>query len=321
MEKDYPFAGFGVGGYRCFAFDSPGSFGPFGKIHILAGQNNSGKSALLQCTVATLNALQNGAQLSFDSYPFSRDDVPHGYYDGMAPTTKLSFCFTLESLMSNEKIACCPEFDQQRVRDVLGSDKLCKGDEGYVWIDFTAPTIDSGKYGGRALTIDTSSLIGIGKGIRLGEISSRLTSHSSGKDEDNVASIISTLVPWDAIPKAVIVEAIREVSVPAGEDSQDKISSGYDLPKRLLRLSNPMPAAQHVAAERWDRFIAFVRDIPLTFASLIGYSIMLRVSNPYTSTIASAVVGPKPLIRPLDKNFLIPSNLDGGKMQMSSATT
>ena len=68
------------------------------------------------------------------------------------------------------------------------------------------------------------------------------------------------------------------------------------------------------------KFIALEREMPLTFASLIGYSIISRASLPYISTIASAVLGPKPFIRPLDKNLIIPSILDGGRIQMSSAT-
>lgn len=42
----YEFLGFGIGGYRCFTSDQQALVGPFGKVHLITGQNNSGKSAL-----------------------------------------------------------------------------------------------------------------------------------------------------------------------------------------------------------------------------------------------------------------------------------
>lgn len=57
----YEIVGFGFAGYRSFWRSSPEPIGPFGKLHLVAGSNNSGKSNILRFASTVLSTFDPGA--------------------------------------------------------------------------------------------------------------------------------------------------------------------------------------------------------------------------------------------------------------------
>lgn len=52
-----PFVGFECGGYRSFCGHEPACMGPFDRVHVIVGQNNCGKSALIDYLIKVVGTI------------------------------------------------------------------------------------------------------------------------------------------------------------------------------------------------------------------------------------------------------------------------
>ena len=57
LSSDNPFVGFGCGGYRAFCGPDTARMGPFDRVQVVAGQNNSGKSSLINALTGQQSAV------------------------------------------------------------------------------------------------------------------------------------------------------------------------------------------------------------------------------------------------------------------------
>lgn len=101
--EQHAFLGFGIDGYRSFVSGQPAVVGPFGKVHLITGQNNSGKSALANVAFRILPSLQAGGRISSNPYPIRDEDLPQGIPWQSDTSMTLSLCFNRDSLL--ERVA------------------------------------------------------------------------------------------------------------------------------------------------------------------------------------------------------------------------
>src|SRR5262249_44957738 len=70
MSSDIALSGLSITGFRSFASDPPERLAPMGKVHLLAGPNNSGKSNVLRVVQRVLPAIAN--RVAFEMEPTDR---------------------------------------------------------------------------------------------------------------------------------------------------------------------------------------------------------------------------------------------------------
>lgn len=70
------FLGFGCSGYRSFFGNEDSRFGPFDKVQVLAGQNNCGKSSLVDFVIKAMTSIDGRGEIARNRYPFTREDAP-----------------------------------------------------------------------------------------------------------------------------------------------------------------------------------------------------------------------------------------------------
>ena len=70
------FLGFGCNGYRSFFGNEDSRFGPFDKVQVLAGQNNCGKSSLVDFVIKAMTTIDARGEIARNRYPFTREDAP-----------------------------------------------------------------------------------------------------------------------------------------------------------------------------------------------------------------------------------------------------
>lgn len=70
------FLGFGCSGYRSFFGSEDSRFGPFDKVQVLAGQNNCGKSSLVDFVIKAMTSIDQRGEIARNRYPFTREDAP-----------------------------------------------------------------------------------------------------------------------------------------------------------------------------------------------------------------------------------------------------
>jgi hypothetical protein len=149
--------GFGISGYRSFGSEMQ-YFGPLGKITLLAGANNSGKSNVLSFVTKHLNSMIQKLN-SGHSYAVAGLDMPRG-----SATTSLQFAVPIAN--SPEAVDALaakiwgsrPQTNSREFKQALISllnTKHLKPADGLAWIPFDAT---SGRQG-RDLAVPTELLL------------------------------------------------------------------------------------------------------------------------------------------------------------------
>lgn len=261
-KSSYDFLGFGVKGYRSFASADIASVGPFGKVHLITGQNNTGKSALANIAIRILPAIQWKGAVSTDRPLFTERDLPQGtqWEDGAHIT--LSLCFSRDSLLSKiDNRQNRHDNTKALLEKVFSSSLLSRGNEGVCWFDFDVPLLPPG---------NTQQLLSFNEKLAnalaeewdtsFNDVALDLTSSSSSIPQYNLERIISQFAPWESIPRVIKVEAIRHIT-DNSKSSRQEISSGEGLVKELRRLKMPTVEEQFINQKKWNRFEQFVRSV------------------------------------------------------------
>lgn len=71
-----PFVGFGCAGFRSFTGGESARIGPFDKVQVVSGQNNCGKSALIDYFIRVIEAIDERGDIRREDNPLTRADVP-----------------------------------------------------------------------------------------------------------------------------------------------------------------------------------------------------------------------------------------------------
>lgn len=139
-KKHYDFLGFGIRGYRSFTSDDMALVGPFGKVHLITGQNNSGKSSLADIAKRVLPAIQSRGMVAGERYPFTERDLPQNaqWTDGAHIT--LSLCFSRNSLLSKiQDKQYHYDSAKEEFQKILSNKLITHGDKDICWFDFDMP--------------------------------------------------------------------------------------------------------------------------------------------------------------------------------------
>lgn len=261
-NESYEFLGFGIGGYRSFASDKQALVGPFGKVHLITGQNNAGKSSLADIAYRVLPTLSRGGIGNSQHYPFTNRDIPQGNQWTYDARITLSLCFSRTSLLSNAK---GPRQNDSTVNTVLdkalSSELVTRGDKSACWLDFDAPAI-SRTTGSETLSINEQFAKSLAKECNTDfrEVAYTIASQYGSDPRDNLEFIVRQIIPWNTIPQVIKVEAIRQITSD-GEPRRYEITGGKGLIKELRRLRMPNVEEQFVNQKKWARFERFVRGI------------------------------------------------------------
>lgn len=261
-NEPYKFFGFGIGGYRCFTSDQQALVGPFGKVHLITGQNNSGKSALANIAYRVLPSLRRGGTINWDKRPFIDRDLPQGAPQTPNTNITLSLCFSRNSLLS--------EIGDKQYRSrpakivlekALSSNLISREEEEACWLDFDIPA-EFKTTNQKRLTLSEQFAEKLSKECETNFSDASLAIASQGSDSptDNLSRIVRELIPWDSIPPVIKVGAIRYVTDDVEPDNH-VVSGGEGLIKELRRLRMPNVGEQFVSQKKWARFERFVRDI------------------------------------------------------------
>lgn len=262
QSEQYAFLGFGVDGYRSFCSGQPAMVGPFGKVHLITGQNNSGKSSLANVAVRIIPSLQGRGVISSNPYPICDEDLPQGTTRKFDASMTLSLCFSLDSLLERVGDNSYRGHNAlDRMHEALSSETVSRGNHGACWFDFKMPA-SARSSTGKDLVIDKEIANALAEecGTNFSNESLAIASSGGGEPQDNLNTILRTIIPWDAIPSVIKVDAIRHITDREGQTGH-YISNGNGLVQELRRLKMPTVREQFESQRKWGRFERFVRDI------------------------------------------------------------
>lgn len=251
------FAGFGISGYRSYGdSDHIEYFGPFSRVHLIVGRNNSGKSNALHFLADTLTALRdtNGTLSADQLYPGSHD-LPDDW--SREKPTMISIGLHLTDEVANHL-----RLDNQIIQMWLSTDAYTRGIPGTVWFDLNVspPTRPANQI---SVTLDEAQVLRAARentGFTvesLADISMLLTSSSSSNSPANAKRIVDVLAPWQWIPQVEWVDAIRQLTATGDENWRN----GSGLIPELGRLERPAYATRTEDRAKFQALQRFVKDV------------------------------------------------------------
>lgn len=226
--------GFGISGYRSFGKDIC-RIGPLGKINIFAGQNNSGKSNILNYLIYQYKPILNSIQQLNRSHTLSELDIPISGWDRK---TRIEIGISHNSDTYN-KLLKKPEFENNNYREflkrVLHSNLLCEKQNNISWIPFE-------DYGELGLMVKREIVDNLAQdSISHSEwrlLWNKLTKYEGGDLRDNwIPETLRRIVSSIVLPSFSIIPSIRRYSQERTEKTDD--FSGLGIIDRLAKLQNP----------------------------------------------------------------------------------
>jgi hypothetical protein len=251
--------GFGLAGYKSFA-DTPARFAPLGRLNVIAGKNNSGKSNLLAFLSRRLSMvvarLAQRADISFGDNPLDQN------------LAGAQFRFHLAFADGSRSLDTILQPFKARLNTVGASHHMdtilsCLADSsGHIWFEYDptparqrAPVFPlAEEFVSRAVTAIQSKL-------HPSEIEqvARAVSAAKATVVSNAIEIVLALNPIMYLQglKVALVPAIREIS---GADSVRQEFSGKGLVQNIARIESPS-FAQLSERSKFERLVAFLRDV------------------------------------------------------------
>lgn len=260
-----PFVGFGCAGYRSFSGAEPARIGPFDKVQVISGQNNCGKSALIDYFIKVVGAISWRGDIRREDNPLTGVDIPLNLNAHNEPLqTIISFCVNIhsleETLMSNVRSPRQQEYAESLL--MLFNDAPYISDNGKAaWLDFS---LGRGHLSfGYDATLQALFSQYQASNLTISNLANASLScfDSTGDDSLNYINIVRAAMPWDSLPKFLKVGAIRSIKDADSSSRSSPINSGVGLPAALLRLYNPERKDFEESKRRWNKFQDFVREI------------------------------------------------------------
>ncbi|HEY7874272.1 MAG TPA: AAA family ATPase [Actinomycetota bacterium] len=242
--------GFGIGGYRSFRTQQ--IVGPLGKVNLLAGQNNSGKSNVLRFAhqFVRLRPASPG--------PLDR---PAG--------SEYNITLSLAVSVGEEEIETLDQGWQSaqgriRLADLFRSPALRREGENLVWLRFVLTSDDPPRW-----QLDPSLSADVAQSLRaraseLHGLALRIVGQASSNSEENVRRLLGLLSPLEALPNVQIVEAFRQIRPESAQGNESFLYTGAGLIRGLQRLERPTIGRQEDAGRfaAINRFLQAVLDDP-----------------------------------------------------------
>lgn len=228
--------GLSLGGFRSFS-DDPQRMGPFSKMNLFAGQNNSGKSNILMFLHKFVPQIVRwNAGNQDDTVRFGDIDRHQGQSTG-------KFTFGLGHSLAGEKCnSIRARLDAKRdltfLEEVLRSDTLSH-QTGCIWIERSNATLSIHPYPDEQLA---EKLVGevnarLGTDARWNSLLARLVPGQFNDFWTVIRTFLKEIDPTSGkTPKIELIPAIRRVGE-RGTDSTD--FSGIGIIERLAKLQNP----------------------------------------------------------------------------------
>lgn len=288
-HNEYDFTGFGLKGIGCFA-NEMAYMGPFEKIHLITGKNNSGKTTLaefaarlLPCANPPMDWQRPFTQNISVNYLMHPEDKPRSWVSGSQDKQRVALCFDVNRLLYGITSKWFPEeCCHEALATLLNHPAFSVGQKGFCWFTFDI-TNEASRIGYSLRPvipeIENEGLSSIKEAINT--LSKSLTNERLDF-EVAYARVINTLVPWEQIPDVIRIAAIRKATSERQNDpgvkytTASKTVSGEGLIDDLLHLSNPL-ANQRDKEEQWAFFNRLVRDM------LGDNSAMIRIDADKTS--------------------------------------
>lgn len=245
--------GFGFTGYRSFHGELQ-LFAPLGKVNLLAGQNNAGKSNAIRFAELYLSAAEGPP----DGLDTPRGDSVNTAYE-FAVARKIN-TDNVEDLFGEKAAAVAGAAHQ--IAALLASPALhLTNDDDLIWFRYNAVRVN----GRNQVGLSKDYCIEVDRSLSqqgfnpLSDLSTRLTSNAGGPAGDDAARVLSVLDPRPSLPPVVVAEAFRQI-----RNDGPSLASGAGLIERLARLQNPdaFGQADRRRFEGINRFLQIVLDDP-----------------------------------------------------------
>lgn len=256
MSENVLIPGFGLRGYRSFAGDVQ-FFGPFAKVNLLVGQNNCGKSNVLdfldRCYEDFISSVNSTAGLeTFDELDRPRDAPGEGIE------------FAVPASIDEIKERGVPEsaLQQKGIPDLLETvfnSKPMNRSRDRIWFrygssDYTGP-FDLTRLKG---ILEEGDVLPKAEWRRLAKTVAR-TESSRDRLRKNISLLFERLDPAATFsaPDTYLIPAVREVEKSGGA----KLFSGRGLIDRLVELERPALDTRADHQERWTQIQEFLRSV------------------------------------------------------------
>ena len=269
LAVPHPFRGIAVGGYRSFAAAPPAVLGPFDGALVVAGQNNAGKSSLLDFTAAVLPALKQGTGGDIEGC-FAAADVPLGRDANQEELAyRTSICMDQRAFEASYAAAAAEAADGDEVaytklmgnlQAVFSSPAYTRGMQDALWFDFD---LVRRKCAPKLFAVHPSleQLQATGHVDLLKPLANSFGGKKSWKDAEACDLVIKHLFPWHLLPDAFKVTAQRKVTPRATRAKGARVTSGDGLRGELRHMQSPNREDHAVCEERYARLLRFVRDV------------------------------------------------------------
>lgn len=260
-----PFVGFGCAGYRSFCGTEPARIGPFDKVQVISGQNNCGKSALVDYLIKVINVISERGDIRREDNPLANADVPLDMtYKKELPPATISFCINIDALEETFKSNAYPSGLQRFGKSFLelfNSAPYITDDGKAAWLDFSL------EWEQNSFSYETALKPLLAQyqasNLKISNLSdaSLAICGNAGDDQLSYSNLVRAAMPWHAMPQFLKVGAIRSIEDIDLSDKNNSICSGIGLPAALLKLYNPERKDFDESRLRWGKFQNFVRDI------------------------------------------------------------
>jgi hypothetical protein len=266
--------GFAITGYKSFGANIE-HIGPFKKINLFAGQNNSGKSNILlfleRLYLPAIESILSRAVFKFEGL-----DIHEGE---KVERIKFGICLPLDDEHIDEVLKICrdrqtqgrivPQDLEDKVNRILRS-KTLSNSSNCAWLYYWLESM------GRQLTIDPEVIENLKNERVFDTIQHReeyknkedwnslwhfLTGQSGGSMEGYwIPEILKVLFSSNLQkPRVTIIPAIRKIGL-GGVTTDEKDFSGTGIIDRIARLQEPSREEQHLK-EQFDRINSFLKTV------------------------------------------------------------
>lgn len=260
-----PFVGFGCAGYRSFCGTEPARIGPFDRVQVISGQNNCGKSALIDYFIKVVQVISWRGDIRREDNPLTRVDIPLNLNAQNEPLpATISFCVNIhsleEKLMANVKSPGQQEVAESLLK--LFNDAPYISDNGKAaWLDFSLGWGQLSFSNDEFLRALYSQYQASSLTINNLTNASLACCDNTGDNVLNYSNIVCAAMPWGSLPQFLKVGAIRSIKDAESSNQLSSINSGVGLPAALLRLYNPERKNYEESRQRWHKLQNFVREI------------------------------------------------------------
>lgn len=263
--------GMGVGNYRSFCSDEIARVGPCEKVHVLTGQNNTGKSSLLQAYQKLMSVVEDYQTENTSISYFGEKDLPDR---SRAQEFEMSVCLSIKEVIDwIDGLVSNTDVDVVEVRDsvkrLLTSKAYSDTDSDYCWINLVVerkgssvylwPTPTDVQFKNALSDLDDNAekemLIALG---RVSEHIEKEELRASSSYQVIVYGMIREIV----IPEVVIIPAVRRIQKLKKDGPDIHLDpSGIGFPEKLLRLTNHSAENHEDAMACIGRFERLVRRV------------------------------------------------------------